>query len=72
MNNQANIIIIGGGLAGLMSAIKVAESGNRVKLFAIQPTRRSHSVCAQGGINAAKNYKGRGRLRLETLRRYRI
>jgi succinate dehydrogenase flavoprotein subunit len=54
----ANIIIIGGGLAGLMSAIKVAESGNKVKLFAIQPTRRSHSVCAQGGINAAKNMKG--------------
>ena len=41
-----------------MSAIKVAESGNMVKLFAIHPARRSHSVCAQGGINAAKNLKG--------------
>src|SRR5512135_1214297 len=58
MSKKLSIAIIGGGLAGLMSAIKVAESGNKVKLFAIQPTRRSHSVCAQGGINAAKNLKG--------------
>ncbi len=49
MNNK--IIIVGGGLAGLMSAIKVAEAGCQVDLFSLVPVRRSHSVCAQGGIN---------------------
>src|SRR5512135_3276488 len=60
MSRNSEIIIIGGGLAGLMSAIKVAELGAKVQLFAIHPVRRSHSVCAQGGINAAKNLKGEG------------
>jgi len=60
MSKQANIAIIGGGLAGLMATIKVAEAGHKVTLFAIHPVRRSHSVCAQGGINAAKNLKGEG------------
>jgi len=60
MSAQVEIAIIGGGLAGLMSAIKVAESGHKVKLFSLVPARRSHSVCAQGGINAAKNTKGEG------------
>src|ERR1700690_4511935 len=54
------IIIVGGGLAGLMAAIRVAESGVPVDLFSIVPVKRSHSVCAQGGINAAKNLKGEG------------
>src|SRR6202522_3866762 len=54
------IIIVGGGLAGLMAAIRVAESGVPVELFSIVPVKRSHSVCAQGGINAAKNLKGEG------------
>lgn len=45
------IIIVGGGLSGLMSAIKVAEAGCHVDLFSLVPVRRSHSVCAQGGIN---------------------
>jgi len=54
------IIIVGGGLAGLMAAIRVAESGTPVDLFSIVPVKRSHSVCAQGGINAAKNLKGEG------------
>jgi len=45
------IIIVGGGLSGLMSAIKVAEAGCQVDLFSLVPVRRSHSVCAQGGIN---------------------
>jgi succinate dehydrogenase / fumarate reductase flavoprotein subunit len=54
------IIIVGGGLAGLMAAIRVAESAVPVDLFSIVPVKRSHSVCAQGGINAAKNLKGEG------------
>ncbi len=52
------IAIVGGGLAGLMAAIKVAEAGVAVDLFSIVPVKRSHSVCAQGGINGAVNVKG--------------
>ena len=55
---MAKYIIVGGGLAGLMASIKLAESGNEVQLFSIVPVKRSHSVCAQGGINAAVNIKG--------------
>ncbi len=54
------IIVVGGGLAGLAAVIKIAESGGNVDLFSIVPVKRSHSVCAQGGINAAKNLKGEG------------
>jgi succinate dehydrogenase / fumarate reductase flavoprotein subunit len=54
------IIVIGGGLAGLAAVIKIAEAGGAVDLFSIVPVKRSHSVCAQGGINAAKNLKGEG------------
>ncbi|GAC1635300.1 MAG: succinate dehydrogenase flavoprotein subunit [Candidatus Acidiferrum sp.] len=43
-----------------MATIRVAESGVPVDLFSIVPVKRSHSVCAQGGINAAKNQKGEG------------
>src|ERR1700731_4098092 len=57
---QPKIIVVGGGLAGLMAAIRVAELGVSVDLFSIVPVKRSHSVCAQGGINAAKNLKGEG------------
>jgi succinate dehydrogenase / fumarate reductase, flavoprotein subunit len=57
---QPKIIIVGGGLAGLMATIRAAESGIAVDLFSIVPVKRSHSVCAQGGINAAKNQKGEG------------
>ena len=54
------IIVVGGGLAGLAAFIKIAEAGGNVDLFSIVPVKRSHSVCAQGGINAAKNLKGEG------------
>ena len=54
------IIVVGGGLAGLSAVIKIAEHGGHVDLFSIVPVKRSHSVCAQGGINAAKNLKGEG------------
>jgi succinate dehydrogenase flavoprotein subunit len=57
---QPKIIVVGGGLAGLMATIRAAESGIPVDLFSIVPVKRSHSVCAQGGINAAKNQKGEG------------
>src|SRR6187401_3416543 len=55
-----NVIVVGGGLAGLAATIKIAELGVAVDLFSIVPVRRSHSVCAQGGINAAVNTKGEG------------
>ncbi|HEY1270691.1 MAG TPA: succinate dehydrogenase flavoprotein subunit [Terriglobales bacterium] len=60
MAANSKIIVIGGGLAGLSAVIKIAEMGGEVDLFSIVPVKRSHSVCAQGGINAAKNLKGEG------------
>jgi len=54
------IIVVGGGLAGLMTTIKVAEAGFDVDLISLVPVKRSHSVCAQGGINGAVNTKGEG------------
>ena len=58
--SNSSIIVVGGGLAGLMATIKAAEAGTNVKLFSIVPVKRSHSVCAQGGINGAVNTKGEG------------
>ncbi|MEY2712048.1 MAG: succinate dehydrogenase flavoprotein subunit [Planctomycetota bacterium] len=49
---QSRVIVVGGGLAGLGAAVKAAELGVQVDLFSIVPVKRSHSVCAQGGINA--------------------
>jgi len=60
MATNPKIIVVGGGLAGLSAVIKIAEMGAHVELFSIVPVKRSHSVCAQGGINAAKNLKGEG------------
>lgn len=59
MSNK-KIIVVGGGLAGLMATIKAAEAGVHVDLFSVVPVKRSHSVCAQGGINGAVNTKGEG------------
>jgi succinate dehydrogenase flavoprotein subunit len=54
------IAIVGGGLAGLAAVIRIAEAGHAVDLFSVVPVKRSHSVCAQGGINGAVNTKGEG------------
>lgn len=59
MSNR-KVAVVGGGLAGLMATIKAAEAGVSVDLFSIVPVKRSHSVCAQGGINGAVNTKGEG------------
>ncbi|MFD0715199.1 succinate dehydrogenase flavoprotein subunit [Paenibacillus sp. GCM10027626] len=57
---KRKVIVVGGGLAGLMATIKAAEAGVQVDLFSLVPVKRSHSVCAQGGINGAVNTKGEG------------
>src|ERR1700677_1839155 len=54
------VVVVGGGLAGLMTVIKLCEAGVPVDLFSLVPVKRSHSVCAQGGINASVNTKGEG------------
>lgn len=56
-----DIIIVGSGLAGASAAATLAEQGYNVKCFCYQDTpRRAHSIAAQGGINAAKNYHNDG------------
>ncbi|MCB1217997.1 succinate dehydrogenase flavoprotein subunit [bacterium] len=60
MADEKRVIIVGGGLAGLMGAITACENGLSVDLVSYVPVRRSHSVCAQGGINGAVNTKGEG------------
>jgi len=52
------VIVVGGGLAGLSCAMKLAELGCFVTIISVTKVKRSHSVCAQGGINAAMNLKG--------------
>jgi succinate dehydrogenase / fumarate reductase, flavoprotein subunit len=55
------IIIVGSGLAGASAAASLAELGYKVKVFCFQDSpRRAHSIAAQGGINAAKNYQNDG------------
>lgn len=53
-------LVVGGGLAGLMATLKLVEAGIPVDLFSVVPAKRSHSVCAQGGINAVLDTKGEG------------
>lgn len=60
MATGLKIAIVGGGLAGLAAAMKIAEAGHDVDLISVVPVKRSHSVCAQGGINGAVNTKGEG------------
>jgi succinate dehydrogenase / fumarate reductase flavoprotein subunit len=52
------VVVVGGGLAGLSAAMRLAENGLHVKIVSVTHCKRSHSVCAQGGINAAMNLKG--------------
>ncbi len=59
-SKDLKIVVVGGGLAGLAAAMKIAEAGHDVDLLSVVPVKRSHSVCAQGGINGAVNTKGEG------------
>ena len=52
------MIVVGGGLGGLWAAMRIAESGSPVEIFSLFHVKRSHSCCAQGGINAVLDVKG--------------
>lgn len=54
----AQVIVVGGGLAGLWATLVIAAAGFSIRVFSLFEVRRSHSVCAQGGINAVLNLKG--------------
>lgn len=60
MSAGPRYVVVGGGLAGLMTTIRIAEQGYPVDLFSLVRVSRSHSVCAQGGINGAVNTMGEG------------
>lgn len=55
MANQ-HVVVVGGGLAGLAATMRLAEAGVHVFLISMVPVKRSHSVCAQGGINCVNDY----------------
>src|SRR6187402_1654505 len=58
---KVEVIVVGTGLAGASAAATLAELGYKVKAFCYQDSpRRAHSIAAQGGINAAKNYQNDG------------
>ena len=58
---RCSVIVVGTGLAGGAAAATLGEAGYRVRSFCFQDTpRRAHSIAAQGGINAAKNYRNDG------------
>ncbi|QDV64267.1 succinate dehydrogenase flavoprotein subunit [Crateriforma conspicua] len=52
---EKRVAVVGGGLAGLASVMKLTELGVKVDLFSLTPVKRSHSVCAQGGINSCND-----------------
>ncbi|HHI68897.1 MAG TPA: FAD-dependent oxidoreductase, partial [Planctomycetes bacterium] len=52
------VVVVGGGVAGLFAAMRLAEKGYPVDLFSLFPVKRSHTACAQGGINACMDTKG--------------
>src|SRR6185295_731426 len=52
---KQRVLIVGGGLAGLAATMKLAELGIDVDLMSLTPVKRSHSVCAQGGINSVNS-----------------
>jgi len=60
MKKPKEVIVVGGGLAGLSCAMRLAELGIKVKIVSVTKVKRSHSVCAQGGINAAMDLSGEG------------
>ena len=55
---KPRVIVVGGGLGGLWATLRIAEAGTAVDLFSLFEVKRSHSVCAQGGINAVFDTKG--------------
>ncbi len=57
-NGKPKVIVIGGGLGGLWASVRIAEGGIPVDTFSLFQVKRSHSACAQGGINAAMDTKG--------------
>ena len=59
-NSKKKVIVVGGGLAGLFATIKLGEKGIPVDLLSVVACKRSHSVSAQGGINASVNTQGEG------------
>ena len=52
---QQRVVVVGGGLAGLAAVMKLAELGVHVDVLSLTPVKRSHSCCAQGGINSVNN-----------------
>ncbi len=53
--SEKRVVVVGGGLAGLASVMKLTELGVKVDLISLTPVKRSHSVCAQGGINSCND-----------------
>ncbi len=58
MAAKRRVIVVGGGLGGLWATMRICENGLAVDLFSLFPVKRSHSCCAQGGINAVLDIKG--------------